>query len=472
MRIFRDKLKACRRTYMPFRFLIFALVLSLVSCDELVEVTAPETELVRPSVFTNDATALSALTGVYIKLANSSSFAAGGFGSITMLIGAYSDELVSYASTGSAIHPFYFNNLSSQTTTVSSIWTSSYNIIYSVNAVIEGLDNSDGVSQSAKQQLKGEALFIRAFTHFYLASLYGDVPYIKTTDYRTNAKVKRTPAEEVYQFAIADLLDAKSLMSDSYPTGTRIRPNKGAAIALLARTYLYNGQWAQAEAQATEIINNTSQYALLSDLKTVFLANSQEAIWQLIPEYRYTNEGSLFILLAPPTYVTLRSNFISAFEPGDLRKQNWVDSLASISGLTKWYYAFKYKEKVNPTGNEYSMVFRLAEQYLIRAEARAQQENLTGDNSAESDVNIIRSRAGLTGTTPSTKDQLLEVIEKERRTELFTEWGHRFFDLKRWDRLNTVLLTVKPNWNSDDALLPIPRSEILSNTNFTQNHGY
>jgi hypothetical protein len=241
---------------------------------------------------------------------------------------------------------------------------------------------------------------------------------------------------------------------------------------------LYTGDFANAEVQATYVINKTPQYKLLTDLNAVFLKTSDEAIWQLLPKggaQDYTNEGFIFILLAPPiTGFVLRTDLHDLFEEDDLRKINWVGRITSSSGLTKWYFANKYKERAqNQTGSEYSMVLRLAEQYLIRAEARAQQNKLVGLNSAETDVNIIRSRSGLPNTTAFSKQELLKAIEQERRLELFTEWGHRFFDLKRTERLNAVLDPIKLNWDNTDVLLPIPQSELLLNPNLKpQNPGY
>ena len=116
------------------------------------------------------------------------------------------------------------------------------------------------------------------------------------------------------------------------------------------------------------------------------------------------------------------------------------------------------------------MVLRLAEQYLIRAEARAQQSNIEG---AESDLDLIRSRAGLMNVTADTKDSLLSEIQHERQVELFCEWGQRWCDLKR-SRLADVILgeRKKPNWQSSDSLYPLPANEILRNPVLMQNPGY
>jgi hypothetical protein len=115
----------------------------------------------------------------------------------------------------------------------------------------------------------------------------------------------------------------------------------------------------------------------------------------------------------------------------------------------------------------------LAEQFLIRAEARAKQNNkLIGSNSAESDINVIRNRAGLLNTSAATQEELLSEIERERRVELFVEWGHRWLDLKRSGRASAVLSLIKPLWDDTDVLYPIPYSERLLNPKLTQNFGY
>ena len=115
------------------------------------------------------------------------------------------------------------------------------------------------------------------------------------------------------------------------------------------------------------------------------------------------------------------------------------------------------------------MALGLGEQYLIRAEARAQQDNVSG---AQEDLNIIRNRAGLLKTTSSDKVSILLAIEQERSKELFAEWGHRWFDLKRTRRTNVILGAIKSSWKSTDLVYPIPLVEITNNPFLTQNPGY
>lgn len=456
---------------------LLTLVISLGSCDEFVTIPAPGTLLVQQNVFEDDATALASMTSVYIRLADGSSFADGYFNSITVLQATYADELIAYSTQSSSTTrtEFFLNAVTPTNSLVNSTWGDIYRIIYECNRILEGINASTLMNPLLKRQLSGEALMIRAFCHFYLVNLFGDVPLVINSDYAANARASRSSATDVYRQVINDLIQAKQHLDDTYPSADRVRINRGAATALLARAYLYNGQYDKAEIETTEIINKSSQYQLQSNLDEVFLKTSREAIWQLMPaggSRLYTNEAALFILFAPPTATgySLRPELYQAFDANDKRRANWIGSISSLSGLTTWNFAYKYKESsANGTGAEYSMVLRLAEQYLIRAEARAHENKLA---EAQADINVIRHRAGLPDTEAITKDELLAVIMQERRVELFTEWGHRFFDLKRNGKLDKVLSSVKPNWKPHHGLLPLPQSELLINQNLTQNTGY
>jgi len=129
-------------------------------------------------------------------------------------------------------------------------------------------------------------------------------------------------------------------------------------------------------------------------------------------------------------------------------------------------YDYKYKQTSTPTSSsviEDYMLLRLAEQYLIRAEARAWQNNLNG---AIDDINAIRTRAGLTALSYGmTQGDVLLSIEKERKLELFGEgYSHRWIDLIRTGRVDAVLGAEKGStWKSSAAVLPIPDKEILNN---------
>jgi hypothetical protein len=182
------------------------------------------------------------------------------------------------------------------------------------------------------------------------------------------------------------------------------------------------------------------------------------------------DEGASFIFNSgPPSTRALSMNLINSFESGDLRRTSWIRTISSSSGV--WYHAYKYKQNANTgTSVEYSIVLRIAEQYLIRAEARAMQGDLIG---AKEDLNKIRHNAGLSDTPAITADEIATAVQKERRSELFCEYGHRFFDLKRTGQLDAVLEAVKPGWDNTDSLWPIPEKELLANPFLKpQNPGY
>src|SRR5690606_3538188 len=154
-----------------------------------------------------------------------------------------------------------------------------------------------------------------------------------------------------------DLRQAGQLLPEAYTSDQRVRPVKAAALAMLARVQLYLEDWQQAESYATEIIANTSLFEL-EDIENVFLHNSREAIWQLIPSNRadnnYTFEGNTFIVRNRPSGLVLSSDFVlNDWESGDLRKTTWIGHAEGSFGEA--YFPYKYKENsVNASGAEYS----------------------------------------------------------------------------------------------------------------------
>lgn len=452
---------------------ILLLTMLFMACEDFVEIAPPKESLVKSEVFANDITALSAMTGVYTYMMNRT-FSSGYYNrSITFLSGLSADEYTNY---NSSLEPFFYNALLSTDSNLDRLWSGPYSVIYRANSILEGIMSAEsGVSADIEKQLEGEAKFVRAFSYFYLVNLFGDVPLYTSSDFWTNSRAERSPVSQVYQQIITDLEDARELLLNDYSAadGERTRPNSYAAMALLARVYLYLKDWEKAETIATNVITHTALYGLEEDLNQVFLANSQEAIWQLVPvEPGYnTNEGRHFILNSPPINSTskleLSDAVLKSFEFGDLRREDWVGSYTV--GSETWFYPYKYKIATGANLTEYSMVLRFAEQYLIRAEARAMQNNLTGENSAASDINAVRHRANLGDTSAVTQDELLDAIIQERRVEFFAEWGHRWLDLKRTGTIDEVLGMAKSNWEPTDALYPIPEQELLNNPNIVPN---
>jgi hypothetical protein len=455
--------------------LLHAIILSIatLSCKKFVTVDAPVTQLVSANVFTDDVTATAALTGIYSNMMNTSV----GFcsGAITLYGGLSADEFQNYSTSGDQVE-FAVNALKAENNIIKQIWANAYQYIYAANTIMENLAHPSGVSLKTRQELIGEAKFIRAFCNFYLVNLWGKVPLVVSSSYNMNDTLSRLDINQVYEQIVKDLTDAQQMLPADFETaaGERIRPNRWAATALLAKVFLYSGDWEDAIEQSSAVIEQTSLFQLDSDLSQVFLANSIEAIWQMEPVTpdKNTWEGYLFILTNGPIasvgQVALNPQLIDSFEPGDLRKTNWIGT--DITNGQTTYYPLKYKIKSGTPIIEYYTVLRLSEQYLIRAEAEARKGDI---ESAVKDLNIIRQRADLPGISTTIDDQTcLADIEKERKIELFAEWGNRWLDLKRTGRSEAVLSLVKSNWQASDTLYPIPQIDIQNDPHLAQNPGY
>jgi len=477
------------------------LLLSLFSagCKKLIDIEGPETSLNSKDVYNNDATALGVVTSIYTQLSQGGLAGPGELVSLSCMAGLSSDELEYFPLAGDlTLSVYYQNKLNNDNNGSYSYWGSSYQRLFVVNAAIEGLSTSTGINPSLKKQLLGEVKFMRAFYYFYLVNLYGDVPLILTTDYVVNSLAKKTDKALVYQQMVSDLKEAQNLLSSQYLGGDgvtpyssdleeRVRPTKWAATALLARTYLYLKDWTNAELESTKILSNTAQFDIVP-IGQVFLKNNKEAIWQLQPVNRGFNTSEAYVFVLPPAGpsflnpVYLSKRVMDDFELGDKRKSEWTGQVNVNNGLT-YDYPYKYKVIVSNETTypilEYSTVLRLAEQVLIRAEARAHLGNISG---AISDVNVIRERAGLPliETTHPNPDMehLLDLILKERKAEFFAEWGHRWLDLKRTDRINEVMQTVTPqksggsSWKTFQQYYPIPLDELRADPNLVQVPGY
>ena len=458
----------------------------ITSCKKLVELNSPVTSTSASTVFSSDATAAAVLTGIYTNLSGVSINQIGaGPGSLSYFGGLSADELTLYSGAFGG-DPFYYSNALKSNTIGSGYWESLYPEIFTTNSAIEGLNAGTGLTPSVKNQLLGEAKFMRAFFYFYLVNLYGDVPLVISTDYLSNSKMPRTPKAEVWAQIIGDLKDAQTLLSPNYlkadilgTTTDRVRPTKWAAAAMLSRSYLYQQKWSEAEAAATTVISNTSLFDTVS-LNNVFLKNSKEAIWQLQPVNAGWNTGDAMVFILPSTGpnnfgnpVYLNDFLVNSFENGDSRKTNWIDSVNTTG--TTYYYPYKYTSAtLDAPVTEYQMVLRLGEVYLNRAEARAQLSDING---ALADLNVIRTRGGLPDYSgPTDKASLVNAILHERQVELFTEWGHRWLDLKRTGTVDAVMSIVTPqkggSWNSNWQWYPISQDQLQKNSFLIQNAGY
>jgi hypothetical protein len=426
----------------------------------MIDMDFPPNQLTPEKVFNNNESVLAATANMYTLLSTLDNF--------VLRAGIYTDELVSSATDATTME-FANSVLTADNSGVKQVWQNLYFTIYRANAIIEGAGASPKLADSVKQQVIGEAKFMRAFCNFYLVNIFGEVPLTTSSSVEQTSTASRHPVNEIYLQIVNDLKDAQQLLPVANAGNAgKVRANKWTAAALLARIYLYQERWGEAEVQASLVINSGS-YSLVNNLNSVFLASSTEAIFQYWNTNGISTLGTLFIPSSGAPLYSPSNVFLNSFETGDARKTNWLKS-AIVSGTT-YYYPYKYKQRTTAIGAniEYSMYLRLSEQYLIRAEARAQQNKLS---EAAADLNLIRNRATLPNVTAATQSDLLTAIHNERRFEFFAESGHRFFDLKRTRTIDTVMLQAKSLWRTGSALFPIPQSEILLNPNLSQNPGY
>jgi hypothetical protein len=448
---------------------LLVLIFQATSCGNFLENELPETEVTEPQIYATNENAKAAVRGIYMEMASSNTFTNG---SIALLTGMSSDELDMSPNTYDG---FQTNRLQpDENNLLVNIWIPAYRYVYMTNAVLHGLEHSSGVTNDVRQQLEGEALFIRAFCHFYLTNLFGPVPYITSTDSKKNAKVFRENSDLVFENITADLLSAKKKLTEDYSLfqGARIQATKWAASALLARVYLFRNDWTNSEAEASNVIEQSGLFELNDDISQVFLSNSKEAIWQLLTVIpgAGTMDALTFLPRGTQPVVCLTEELVSDLEAND-KRHLWIDSI--VLGQEIFRHPAKYRDLFGQS--EQHTELRLAEIYLIRAEARARRGKL---NEAINDLDTIRKRAGVPLYSESEiafkDDEIVNLVIDERRLELFTEGGHRWFDLVRTEMASTVLKELsEKDWQDTDKLYPVPQSEINNNKNLLpQNKGY
>lgn len=373
-----------------------------------------------------------------------------------------------------------------------------YTIIDRANRVLAALPKADSTKtgdETKRRLLRGEALFLRAYAHFELFRYYcGNysadglaMPYMTTPNIATQARIKMG---DYFQQMIADITEAKTLLPNNLTDINRA--NVAAANGLHARIALYMKDWVNAETYASNYITAVP-LSTLSTFPGIWTdANNAEQAFRLI---RTTTVGGRIGSLFRNTSASTSAIGTVVWKPStklwnsydqanDIRFAAYLRDeplLTSASRQSKVIY--KYWGTGIATTNENvnnAKVFRTAEMYLIRAEARAEQGKFTGTNSAESDINALRAVRinGYTNVTFGSKTAAIDAIMLERFKELAFE-GHRFWDLKRRslpverlaaDAPTTTALTLPAD--NFRFVLPIPQTEIQANTLMQQNPGY
>jgi hypothetical protein len=365
------------------------------------------------------------------------------------------------------------------------LWADGYIAVNRMNMIITAAENFDPPPALASDfnQLLGEAYAIRGLAFFDMVRMYAQhytftagashpgVPIVLIPDV-TQLPARNTVAE-VYAQVISDLNMGISLMTDTRD-GAYMMSDE-AAQAILSRVYLYMEDWTNAAAMATAVINS-GKYTLLpaGALIDMFATGgTSEAIFE-IQNTTSDNRGSdslggMYRASGYGDYLPSRG-LLDQIDPADVR-WGWFVVDPNLSGAYASHRVHKWPTQQN-TDNV--PVVRLAEMYLNRAEARAEQGQTAG---AQADLDLIRQRGLATAPAATETGQaLLDAIALERRIELGYE-GHSIHDLMRHkvgvNRITDVTGDVATMpYPCNFCILPIPADEVNPNPNMTQNAGY
>ena len=445
--------------------LIAAIILATISCKDILD-TTPETSISDASVISDEKSAVAALVGAYDGVQ-------GYYGINQLAHNVIADNLVNSTAPGNIIPTLVASGTSAFDPTSGAGYSSVFSAINRANFVIKNTATLTDVliKPATKKQVLGEAYFLRALAYFDLVRTYGGVPLIlePTVSPTQYNGVKRSTLTETYAQVLADLDNAEKLLTT---TIIRNRANLYSVYALKARYYLYNENWDKAEEYATKVISNSTGFKLVKPFSTFYTtAKSTESILELTfsasdknPIYTYllsSAEGGRLDYIAEPGFV---AQLLDANKGG--ARKSLVKLLASG--------AYSVTEYGNQDGSSSLFVLRLAEQYLIRAEARVKKATPDLVN-AVVDLNVIRSRSDVPAFVSSeatTANEVLLTIENERRYELAYE-GHRFSDIVRTGRAAAVFGALNPLFtNSGRWVFPIPYKEIVSDPDLEQNPAY
>lgn len=382
-------------------------------------------------------------------------------------------------------------------------WTACYRGIEKANWVILKVPDVQ-MDTKRRDEIVGEALFLRAYYHWMLAKNFGDVP-LKTVASNSleNAIIKKSPRAEVYKQIFDDLEQAIAKLPSYSPTLVKGRASKEAAQALYAKTALYAEDWTRALQQAQAVITS-GKHSLMPEVKDTFSASKEDAarvenIFAFECESTSPGRSSQIMgLYGPPNSAGVEygktgfgsifayQSFFNSFDPKDKRRglldtnyintQGKVVAQKDITPITAKGVLVKKYQDPNSVGANHAVnipLLRYADVLLIAAEAEARQNG--GSALAYTYINQVRKRAGLTDLKAGLgKDAFIDALLQERSWELFAE-GDRWFDLTR----TNTFLTVIPKAVNDvfptrtpqpkHRFFPIPQDEINANAGVEQN---
>jgi len=492
--------------------LVYTTLILISSCEGFLDKTDP-TILVADKFYKNEVEIEQAVNGVYALLQDY-------FNNHWQFTEYISDNTtlqfnVGDRGQGPSLEALEYWQYNSGTGNISSLYNSSYYIIANINRLLDNLEKIE-IDQEYKAQAIGQVKFIRAYIYFDLVRFFGDVIVVDTPVQTLEEAflATRKPADEVYQFILADLQDAVQKLPEKYPTDQTGKATLGAGLTLLAKVYLTNKQYAESLATLNQI--QPLGYSLLDNYAAVFDTNNKnhrESIWEI--QYLGLNTGgvnsSFIYTFAPRLSNGSVINFpgqdgggwniptnelIALYEPGDERKEaslqegyfNQSDEWVAVPFINK----YNHEHDVRGSSDDNWPVYRYSDVLLMLAETINELSGPTGE--AYEYINEVRRRAGVPSLSGLDKVGLRNAIIKERRIELAFE-NHRWFDLKRTHTNPELIELLRAHGRSELAspttdrggipfsagdyqieeyqlLFPIPADQLRINPGVGQNPGY
>ncbi len=445
-------------TYIKTGLLVGLGALLLTACDDRLTVQPTQSIDASQALMTEQDVNIT-LTGAYDGISDGNLYG-GGIQYTGELLGDNRD--VVFGGTFTTLDELWRKTITTSNVDVRDTWLDSYNTINRTNNV---LANIEKVSTANRNRFEGQARFIRGSLYFELVKLYAKsfndgapasnlgVPIVLTptgTVGEADSRARNTVAE-VYAQVLDDLTKAEALLPATQSAGTGFA-TKGAAQAMLARVYLQQQNFAAARDAANRVITSNT-FSLASTFAGAFTDASAESIFKIVVTDQDGANGL-------NTYYGSTRNS----GRGDIRVQIKFRQLyGATDGRGQFFttvgnnvFTSKYNDRFGDVP-----VIRLAEMYLVRAEANQRLNSTTGATPL-ADVNAIRTRAG---ATPLTAVTLADIL-LERRLELAFE-GQQIADIKR-----TAGVVGTTAYSANNLVLPIPQREIDTNKKLVQNPGY
>jgi len=445
-------------------YFLIVIALATFSCNKMLDVQ-PTASISTGQAIKDESGVNKAITGAYYSLHD-----VGNYGRNHVIVEDLAADNLVWTGTTRDYEQIANNFIAADNGIIDGIWASNYDCINRVNNVLERINSID-MSTDKRNLYTGDALFLRALSHFNLLGYFGGIPIkIKPTLDLSAINQARDSVTAVYTQIIADLDSAEKILPKTRSLGWA---SSFSATALLARVYLTQFQQTNdlsiadlAKSKADKVINEGG-FILAPAYANLFNGNATESIFEVIFDAQNYNRLAQYffpVSLTGRYEVSPPATFAQSFLATDTVRYNASIALDTVIAADTSYLPYGIKYKDFTTGTDRVYVLRLAEMYMIRAEAQAYSNGNIED--IRNDINILRTRSGLPATTATTYDELKQAIENERRHEFAFE-SQRWSDLVRTKRATTVL-----GIDEKYTLFPIPLSELQTNTLMTQNPGY